>query len=210
MAASRSTQTNERFLRLGEESLPRTYSSPRIGFQSRMRRLVWSLAYYSLYRWTPVPMHAWRCVLLRVFGARIDQPAYPYPSARIWAPWNLEMHRGSCLADGVDCYSVAHVRLGQNVTISQGSYLCSASHDYNSSSFPMICAPIHIDDNAWVCARAFVGPGVTVGSGAVVAACAVVTKDIEPWTVVAGNPARQVGYRDAESSCNTAPAIVER
>ena len=118
-----------------------------------------------------------------------------YPSVRIWAPWNLEMDDGSVLGPNVDCYNVDEVRLGADALVSQKAYLCSASHDPNVVDFPLISAPIRVESQAWVSAGAFVGLGVVVGFGAVVGARAVVTRNVEPRTIVVGNPARAVGRR---------------
>jgi putative colanic acid biosynthesis acetyltransferase WcaF len=159
-------------------------------FRNRVLRALWSLACALLFRPSPRPFHAWRRALLRMFGARIGKGAHPYPKCRIWAPWNLTMEPHSCLADDVDCYSVDRVILGQNATVSQYAFLCTASHDISSLRMPLITSPLKIADFAWVCAGAFIGPGVTVGEGAVVGARSSVHKDVAPWTVVAGNPAR--------------------
>ena len=102
----------------------------------------------------------------------------------------------SCLSEHVDCYSVDQIIIGSQVVVSQGAFLCCASHDISSPTMELICKPIVIESQAWVAARAFVGPGVTVGEGAVVSACAVVTRDVEPWTVVAGNPAQVIKRRE--------------
>lgn len=158
-------------------------------------RVLWNIVWWLLYRPSPRPLHGFRRMLLRLFGARIAAGAHPYPGARIWAPWNLEMGPHSCLADDVDCYSVAEVCLGAHATVSQYSYLCCASHDYMVVDHPMVAAPIHIEAHAWVAADVFVGPGVTVGEGAVVGARSTVTRDIPSWTVVAGNPPRKVKER---------------
>jgi len=166
-----------------------------ISTTNRARRAVWSLVWILLFRPSPRPMHAWRRLLLRAFGARIARDAHPYPSARIWAPWNLEMGTGSCLADHVDCYSVAPIRLGARATVSQYSYLCGASHDYMDISHPLVSAPITIEENAWVAADVFIGPGVTVGAGAVVGARSTVTRNVAPWIVVAGSPPRTIKER---------------
>lgn len=85
--------------------------------------------------------------------------------------------------------------IGNNVTISQYAFLCAATHDYEDATMPLVTAPIVIDNGAWICAASFVGPGVTIGEGAVVGAKAVVTKDVAPWDVVAGNPAKPVKKR---------------
>lgn len=99
------------------------------------------------------------------------------------------MDEHSCLANGVDCYDVAAIHVGAGATVSQGAFLCSASHDYNSKAFELLARPIHIGAQAWLAAQVFVGPGVSVGEGAVALARAVVVKDVPPWAVVAGNPA---------------------
>jgi len=106
------------------------------------------------------------------------------------------MHDHSCLSHFVDCYCVARVILGQHATVSQYSYLCTASHDYNKADMPLIAAPIVIEDHAWITADVFVGPGVTVGAGAVVGARSTVTRDVPQWTVVAGAPAKSIGLRN--------------
>lgn len=100
------------------------------------------------------------------------------------------MGRYACLASDVDCYNVARITIGDNTTISQGAYLCTASHDITDPLNPLITAPIVIEDQTWVAAHAFIGMGVTIGQGAVVGARAAVFKDVAPWTVVGGNPAK--------------------
>ncbi len=65
----------------------------------------------------------------------------------------------SCLADGVDCYCVAKITIGANTTVSQYSYLCTASHDYTDPAMPLLAAPIVIGENAWITADVFVGRG---------------------------------------------------
>lgn len=140
-------------------------------------------------------MHAWRRTLLRVFGAKVGNGAHPYPSSKIWAPWNLIMDDHSCLSHYVICYNVAVVRLGKNVTVSQYSHLCTATHDYSDPTMPLMVAPISVSDNAWITADVFVGPGVTIGQGAVVNARSSVFSDIESWTVAKGNPAKSYKRR---------------
>lgn len=127
--------------------------------------------------------------MLRLFGASIGRKVHPYPSSRVWAPWNLEMADGSCLADGVDCYCVAKITIGAGSTVSQYSFLCSASHDYTDPAMPLMVAPIVIGNDAWITADVYVGPGVTIGDGAVVTARSSVFADIPPWMVARGNPA---------------------
>jgi putative colanic acid biosynthesis acetyltransferase WcaF len=106
------------------------------------------------------------------------------------------MATDSCLADGVDCYSVDTVTLGQSAIVSQQAMLCTASHDYNDPEFRLITRPISIGAYAWIGARAFVGPGVNVGDGAVVGAASAVFQSVESWTIVGGNPARILKRRN--------------
>lgn len=163
--------------------------------RDRMRRLVWGIAQSLLYRPTPIIMHGWRAMVLKAFGARIEGKVYPYPSVEIWAPWNLQMDPESCLGHRVICYNVAPVRLGHGVTVSQHSHLCTASHDFEHHGFPLTGAPITLEDGVWVAADVFVGPGVTVGTRAVVLARGVVIRDVPPNAIMAGNPARRLRDR---------------
>jgi putative colanic acid biosynthesis acetyltransferase WcaF len=159
-------------------------------WRNRCGRVLWSIVWLLLYRPSPRLFHFWRRFLLRRFGARVGKGVHPYPSARIWAPWNLEMEDNSCLAWQVDCYCVAPIRIGARSTVSQYSHLCSASHDIDHPDMPLVALPISIESDAWVGAGAFIGPGVTIGEGSVVGARSSVFRHVEPWTVVAGNPAR--------------------
>ena len=170
--------------------------TPKLSFQNKASRVLWNLVWVFLYRPSPKVFHFWRRFLLRVFGAKVGRGAHPYPSSKVWAPWNLEMGENSCLASGVDCYSVAKVVIGDNATVSQYSYLCTASHDYTDAAMPLVVAPISIGERAWVTADVFVGPGVVIGEGAVVAARSSVFSDIEPWSVAKGNPATTFKKRE--------------
>ncbi len=106
------------------------------------------------------------------------------------------MDEGSCLADNTDCYCVGKIKIGKRSTVSQYSYLCGATHDYEHPLLPLVSAPIVIGDQVWITADVFVAPGVTIGDGAVVGARSSVFSDVEPWSVVAGNPARFIKRRE--------------
>lgn len=166
-----------------------------IGIFNKLGRFLWSIVWLIAFRSSPVPFHWWRRILLRCFGCSIGSGAHVYPSAKIWAPWNLTMDDHSCLSHGVICYNVAPVFLGKNVTVSQHSHLCTATHDYNDPLMPLLVAPIVIEDCAWVTADVFVGPGVTIGEGAVINARSSVFSDIDPWTVAKGYPAKSYKKR---------------
>lgn len=157
---------------------------------NRGLRVLWNCLYVLVFRPTPKALHAWRTALLRLFGASIGRHVTVHPSVKIWAPWNLVMHDYSCLAPHVDCYNCEKVTLEDHAVVSQYSYLCTATHDYSKLDLPLFSKPITIGRFAWVCADVFIGPGVAVGEGAVVGARSSVYKNVVPWTVVAGNPAR--------------------
>lgn len=169
----------------------------------RVRRAIWNVVFYLFYFPTPVFAFKWRVLLLRVFGGEVHWSSFPYPTARVWAPWNLVMERNSCLGPGADIYSVSRVTLKRGALVSQRAYLCTASHDYTALDFPLIGAPITLNENSWVAAEAFIAPGVIVGESAVVLARAVVTKQVEARVVVAGNPAMVVKNIDEGGSNKT-------
>ncbi len=164
--------------------------------RNRLGRLLWKVVEGTLFRFSPAPAHGWRRALLRLFGATLSSSASVYPTARIWAPWNLEMGPHSCISWGVDCYCVDKIRLGAQTLVSQHARLIAASHDIGHPRFSLIHRPINLGSESWICAYAYVGMGVTVGQGAVVAATATVVKDVEPWTIVGGNPAKRIGTRE--------------
>lgn len=171
------------------------YEAVVISRKNRLLRALWSVVQTTLYRTSPAIFHGWRRFLLRRFGAKIGRRAHPYPRARIWAPWNLTMEADACLANDVDCYCVAAIHIGPRATVSQYTYLCSASHDYRNPAMPLIAAPIVIEAEAWVAADVFVGAGVRIGEGAVVGARSTVLSDVAAWCVVAGSPASVLGTR---------------
>lgn len=179
---------------------------PPLSLANKVGRGLWNVAWLVLYRPTPRLFHPWRRLILRLFGARIGKAVRAYPSARVWAPWNLEMGDYSCLGDWVDCYSVDKIRVGAHATVSQYSFLCTASHDYTDPSMPLVTAPIVIGERAWVTADVFVAPGVSIGEGAVILARSSVFSDIEPWMVAAGNPARPVKRRSWKPADVAGPA----
>ena len=138
----------------------------------------------------------WRRWLLRCFGARITAGCRIYSDACIGAPWNLHMADYSTLGRRVVCYSMAPVILGERAVVSQGVHLCTGSHNYQSENFQLFALPIEIGSDAWICAEAFLAPGVSIGDGAVIGARAVVTRDQPPWMVCAGNPCRPLKPRN--------------
>ncbi len=167
-----------------------------LSLKNQVARFLWTITWALLARPFPRSLgNPWKLFLLRLFGAKVHPKAVVYSSVRIYMPWNLEMEEFSCLAPEVDCYNVAKITIGAHATISQKTYLCAASHDLSKSHNPLIIAPIIIKDQAWVGASVYVGMGVVIGQGAVVGATASVYKDVDPWTIVGGNPAKFIKNR---------------
>lgn len=178
-----------------DKNNPDPFVRPTFGPWNRLRRLTWQIAYLIVFRYTPTIMHGWRCVVLRAFGARLGKRNFIYPSAKIWAPWLLETGDVVTIARGVEVYNPGGVLLGHHTILSQDAYLCGATHDYNSLTFDFVSRRIETRPYVWICAKAIVLPGVTCGTGSVLAAGAVTSKDLDEWTVYAGNPARAVTQR---------------
>lgn len=171
------------------------FVGPSFNRRNRLARVAWQIVWILLFRPTPPPLHAWRCWLLRCFGAQIGSPCFIYNDVVIWAPWNLKMADHSTLGRRVICYSMAHVVLGERAVVSQGVHLCTGSHDHESKNFQLFARPIQIGADAWICAEAFLVPGVSIGNGSVIGARAVVTRDQPAWMVCAGNPCRPLKPR---------------
>ena len=162
----------------------------------RCKRIIWFFVNVTLFSMFFLSqMKFLRNLLLRIFGAKLTLGVMVYPSCRIFAPWNLSIGKYSCIGPNTTIYNKAPIVIGENCVISQGAYLCTASHDISKKSHDLITKPIIIKNRAWVAAEAFIGPGVTIGEGAVVGARAAVFKDVEPWTVVGGNPAKMIKKR---------------
>lgn len=171
------------------------YLRPAFSLGNRLRRLVWNICWALLYRLSPRPLHGWRSMLLRLFGATLGPNCHFYPGSKIWAPWNLVCADQVTAGDGAEIYNPAPVTLGSHAILSQGAYLCGATHDYNDPAFPLLAYTMQIGAYAWVCSRASVAPGVQVGEGAVLGLGSVATRNLEPWTVYAGAPAVKVKER---------------
>lgn len=178
-----------------EPSVIDPYPQPTYSLLNRAMRAGWGVVWLTLFRPTPRPLHRWRVSVLRLFGARIGPNCAVYPGVKIWAPWNLECEDTVAIAEGVEIYNPARLRLGSHAIVSQGAYLCGATHDMNSREFPLIAKENALGAYSWVCARATVMPGVNLGEGAVLALGGVATRDIPDWEVHAGVPAKRISFR---------------
>jgi len=174
--------------------------------REKLRRVCWSLARATLFRFSLHNAYRFRATLLRAFGAEVGSHCTIRRTAVVYYPWNLIMGRLSALGDHAVVYNLASVTIGDRVTVSQEAYLCAGTHDYRSGAMPLVTRPIRIGDDAWICARAFVGPGVTVGEGAILGAAAATSHDLQPWTIYVGNPAAVFKSRP---SLTTSPDLPE-
>lgn len=176
------------------------YLRPAFSRSDRFRRLLWNICWLLLYRPSPRPLHIWRAALLRLFGAELGPNCHFYPGSRIWAPWNLVCADQVTAADGAELYNPAPMHFGSHAIVSQSAFLCGATHDYDDPAFPLIAHTMRFGAYSWVCARASVAPGVSIGEGAVLGLASVATRDLDPWTVYAGAPARPIRQRQRPTS----------
>lgn len=162
--------------------------------REQVLRVLWGVA-SVVFKLIPRPFFGVRRSILRIFGAKIGIQVHIYSSATIYFPWNLEIGDFSAIGENCLIYNLGKVTIGQRTTISHRAHLCAGSHDYTDPTLPLLKLPISIGNQAWICSDAFIGPGVTVGEGAIVGARGVAMSNVSDWTIVAGNPARWIKKR---------------
>ncbi|MCU1322869.1 MAG: acetyltransferase [Acidobacteriaceae bacterium] len=180
---------------ISADSAADPYLRPAFSVNDRVRRLAWGICWGIFYRLSPRPLHGWRSMLLRAFGAKMGPNCHFYPGSKVWAPWNLICSDQVTAADGAEIYNPAPMTFGSHAILSQGAYLCGATHDYDDPDFPLLAYAMQVGAYSWVCARASVAPGVQIGEGAVLGLGSVATRSLESWTVYAGAPAVRVKER---------------
>src|SRR5690554_7741730 len=188
-----------------------TLTGPSFSLTNRIGRMVWNIVYLFFFRFSPVPLHGWRSLLLRIFGAKVGKGVHVYPKVKIWAPWNLELSDQCGVANDTILYSQGKISIGHRTTVSQTVHLCAGTHDYTKPGFPTITKPITIGDHVWIAAEAFIHPGVTIGEGCVIGARSVVTRDMPEWMVCAGHPCEPLKcrvYHEENTSQNSLKKIV--
>jgi len=163
---------------------------------TKIKRLLWAGIEATLFRCSFHTMNGWRTFLLRLFGAQVGRRCIIRRTVRIYYPWNVVIGDMCIIGDQAELYSLGKIAVGNGAVISQQAYVCAGTHDYTDITLPLMTPAIEIGAEAWICARAFVGPGVKVGTGAVVAACGVAVKDVPEWMIVGGNPAKAIKRRE--------------
>ena len=171
---------------------------PAFSVANKLDRIVWRVVWLLLARFTPPPLAAWRAFLLRLFGARIGAGAKIYGSVRIWLPRHLDIGEGAIVGPGAELYNQGRIAIGPFCVISQRAFLCASTHRTSDPGFALETRPIALGRGCWVAAEAFVGPGVTMGDGAVLAARAALFEDAEAMGIYRGNPATLIGQRRFE------------
>ncbi|HEX4792949.1 MAG TPA: WcaF family extracellular polysaccharide biosynthesis acetyltransferase [Humisphaera sp.] len=161
-----------------------------------LRRAIWEIVQAMLFRFSPRRLPAWRRMLLRCFGAKISATANIRPTVKVFHPWLLSIGEWTALGDDVIVYNLGPVEIGAHSVVSHGAYLCAGTHDYTQPNLPLQRPLIKVGSGVWICAQAFIGPGVAIGNNSVVGARSVVMKDVPDAVVVAGNPARVIKARE--------------
>lgn len=177
-------------------SLSNHYVDPVFSVSNKVQRLFWQIIWALCCSWVPNPFFFWRAFIIRLFGGKIGKDVRIYPSCKIWAPWLLKMDDNSCLGPGVEVYNPGGCSIGKFAIISQNSYLCGATHDFNSPDFTYLKTEIIIEAYVWICSRSIVLPGVRCAEGSVLGAGAIASKNLMPWSVYAGNPAKLIKSRN--------------
>ena len=158
-------------------------------FGNRLLRVVWMLTWLVLARFTPPPLHGWRRLVLRAFGAQIGRGARVHGSVSVWLPANLSLGENALIGPGVRLYNQGRVSIGARSVVSQRAHICASTHDLRDPLFQLMLRPVSIGAQCWVAAEAFVGPGVTMGDRAVLAARGALFSDAAADGVYQGNPA---------------------
>lgn len=142
-----------------------------------------------------IPSRRLRIALLRRKGAKIANNVAMFATVDIRNPKGLSIEEGCSIGPKVLLDARQGLKIGKSVTIAYDAIIWTLHHDMEASDFRTTGAPTTIDNYVWICSRAILLPGVHIGEGAVVASGAVVTKDVPPYTVVGGSPAKKIGER---------------
>ncbi len=163
--------------------------------EQRALRVLWELCWGAFCVWTPKPLNEWRLFWLRAFGATIEGKPFVHQRARIEIPWTLTLRDRACLGDRANIYSLGKIEIGARAVVAQEVYLSTGSHDFTKAGIPLVTGAITIGEDAFLGARVFVMPGITVGARSVIGACSVVTRDVPDDSIAAGNPCRVLRSR---------------
>lgn len=167
---------------------------------SVLRRAAWLFLGWPLFRSPMLPFSGLRTALLRLFGARVGAGVVIHSEVCVKYPWHLEMGDHCWIGERVWIDNLTLVRLGDNVCISQGCYVCTGNHDWTDAAFGLIVRPVELKNGAWAGAKSVLLPGVTLGEGAVAGAGSVVAQSIPPYEIHTGNPATFARIRHVQGT----------
>ena len=161
---------------------------------SVIKQFLWYFTDVFFFKSRMIPVSGVLVFFLKLFGAKIGKEVRIKPGIHIKYPWKLELGDYSWLAD---CYidNLDEVKIGKNCCISQQAVLITGNHNYKSTNFDLITAPIILEDGAWIGAAAKVCPGVTLHNHSVLTLGSVATKNLMPYAIYQGNPAVKIKDR---------------
>lgn len=143
-----------------------------------------------------IPSQSIRHHVMRSWGMKLGETSLIYMGAEIREPHKITIGKGTTIGHNCTLDGRGGLHIGNNVNFSSEVMVWTMQHDPQCSYFGVESSPVVIEDYAWLSCRTILLPGVTVGEGAVVAAGAVVTKSVEPYTIVGGVPAKLIGKRN--------------
>ena len=142
-----------------------------------------------------IPSHYARRFFYRMFGMRIGRGSTIHMGLKLYNPFNIEIGDDSIIGEDAVLDGRDKLTIGNHVDIASEVMIYNAEHDVRDPDFKAIHAPVVIEDYVFIGPRAIILPGITIKKGAVVGAGAVVTRDVEKYSIVGGVPAKQIGER---------------
>lgn len=133
---------------------------------------------------------------LRMLGMKMSKNVRFYQGFHIRTVSGIEVGEGTSIGPKVLLDGRKGLKIGKSVTIAYEAIIWTLNHDYNDIHFIASGGVTIIEDYAWICCRSVILPGIKIGKGAIVASGAVVTKDVPPYAIVGGVPAKVIGYRE--------------
>lgn len=158
-------------------------------------RAVWLFVNAIVFLNPVLPAYGFKAKVLRAFGAEIGEGVIIKPSVNIKYPWFLKIGDHSWIGERVWLDCTSPLDIGKHVVISQGSFLCCGTHDWEDPGMGSVIAPIVVEDGVWIAAFSLIAGHVRIGQETMVAMGSVVFSDCEPRSTYRGNPAERVGRR---------------
>lgn len=166
-------------------------------FRGRNKFIVqlWWIVQKTLFKNSPRFANSYRVGLLRLFGAKIEDGVLLRPSVTVTYPWKIKIGKDSWIGENVTLYSLGNISIGNNVVISQNTYICGGYHDYKSKNFEIVSSDIQISDEVWIATDVYISPGVSIGKGSVIGARSSVFSDINENLICYGSPCKPIKKR---------------